>query len=129
MAAGSKIGRNTPLLGLAFLISAITAERPAAILARSAPAKSRREGDAAARLRISLKGTAAFAAASSLTLVARIRVRMSRVVTVTAPLWAPNGCCRTRLEADVAVGKPHGAPKRKRGVVPRHRLDDDRFVR
>src|SRR6202163_508696 len=103
MAAGSKIGRNTPLLGLAFLISAITAERPAAILARSAPAKSRGAGDAAARLRISLKGTAAFAAASSLTLVARIRVRMSRVVTVACSAMGAE-----RLLPDATRGRRSG---------------------
>src|SRR6266566_3279524 len=100
MAAGSKIGRNTPLLGLAFLISAITAERPEAILARSAPPKSRGLGDDAARARISLKGTAASAAASSLALVARIRVRMSRVVTATgSPMnaeWTPADAIRDR---------------------------------
>ena len=100
MAAGSKIGRNTPLLGLAFLISAITAERPAAILARSAPAKSRGLGDDPARARISLKGIAASAAASSLALVARIRVRMSRVVTATGCAmnaeWTPPDATRAR---------------------------------
>ena len=36
-----KSSRNTPLLGLAFLTSAITPAWPAAILARSAPSKSR----------------------------------------------------------------------------------------
>ena len=41
MSAGMKSARSTPLLGLAFLISAITAAWPAAILARSAPSKSR----------------------------------------------------------------------------------------
>ena len=41
MAAGSKSARSTPLLGLAFLISAITAGKPAAILARNAAMKSR----------------------------------------------------------------------------------------
>jgi hypothetical protein len=38
---GSKSSRSTPLLGLAFLISAITAARPAAIFARSARSKPR----------------------------------------------------------------------------------------
>src|SRR6202521_3009193 len=103
MAAGSKIGRNTPLLGLAFLISAITAERPAAILARSAPAKSRGAGDASARLPISLKGTAAFAAASSLALVARMRVRMSRVVTVACSAMGAE-----RTPPDAARARPRG---------------------
>src|ERR1700730_7310717 len=109
MAAGSKIGRNTPLLGLAFLISAITAERPAAILGRSAPAKSRVGRDAAARLCISLKGIAAFAAASSFALVARIRVRMSRVVTVAC---SATGAERTLQDATRARRSGRQTPRR-----------------
>src|SRR6516165_8943824 len=41
MAAGSNCSRSTPLLGLAFLISAMTAASPRATLARMAAAKPR----------------------------------------------------------------------------------------
>src|SRR3954470_17269635 len=41
MAAGSNCVRSTPLLGLAFLISAMTAASPRATLARKAAAKPR----------------------------------------------------------------------------------------
>src|SRR3977135_4419349 len=109
MAAGSKIGRSTPLLGLAFLISAITAERPLAILARSAPAKSRGTGDDPARMRISLKGIAAFAAASSLALVARIRGRIARLVPAAG---SATGAERTLPDATRARRSGRQTPRR-----------------
>src|SRR6266446_5644203 len=77
IAVGSKLARNTPLLGLAFLISAITADSPAAIFARNAPSKSRGGGAARAARSVSANGRTRLAAAISSALVARIRVRMS----------------------------------------------------
>src|SRR5262245_54442477 len=79
MAAGSKLSRSTPRLGLAFLISAITAGRPAASRARSAPTKSR--GGAALRAAFSRAGCgrAFLARASSPALAARMRCRTSAI--------------------------------------------------
>ena len=57
MSAGAKRSRMTPLLGLAFLISAITAGSPAAILACSAAAKPRGSGMALQRAINSACGT------------------------------------------------------------------------
>ena len=63
MSAGMKSARITPLLGLAFLISAITAAWPAVILARSAPTKSRVSTRLSASRRMSA-GLAPLAAAT-----------------------------------------------------------------
>src|SRR5918993_3417216 len=79
MAAGWKSSRRTPLLGLAFLISATTAGLPASSRLRNAPSKSRAGGAARAFASISANGAAAFADASSSVLVARIRCRMSLI--------------------------------------------------
>ena len=74
-----------PLDGLARFISAITAARPAAIFARSAPTKSRGGGAAAARRCISASGAAARAASSSSRLRARMRSRISDDVNAITP--------------------------------------------
>jgi hypothetical protein len=67
------------------MISAITAGLPAAIFARSAPAKSRGATAARARRSISASGTLARAASISARLVARMRRRMS----ATSPCLRP----------------------------------------
>src|SRR2546425_11860470 len=66
-----------PLLGLAFLISAITAGRPAVIVARRAPIKSRGLPAASASRRAAAAPRVFFAFAISSTLTARILSRMS----------------------------------------------------
>src|SRR5204862_4067341 len=73
-----------PRLGLAFLISAPTARRPAAIRARSAPSNCRAGGIERAADSISLDGRARFAAVISSAFVARIRPRMSELRTGSA---------------------------------------------
>jgi hypothetical protein len=65
------------LEGLAFLISEITAARPAAILLRMAPTKSRAGAWAAACSRTAASETTARAAATSSRFTARILLRMS----------------------------------------------------
>src|SRR5215831_1114920 len=77
MSAGSKFARSSPLLGLAFLISATTAGRPAATLARKAPSKSLTSRASSARRRRAARSTTAFALATSSALAARIICRMS----------------------------------------------------
>src|SRR3990167_5656968 len=77
MSAGMKSARSTPLLGLAFLISAITALCPAAILRLSAPSKSRVSTRLSASARMAAKGTRFWAAATSSRLTATIWFRMS----------------------------------------------------
>src|SRR5438477_9079409 len=78
MSAGmNSPGRSTPLLGLAFLISAITALLPAAILRRNAPSKSRVSTRLSASARIASSGTLFFAAAISSRLTAMILSRIS----------------------------------------------------
>ena len=72
-----KSARSTPLLGLAFLTSAITALWPAAILARSAPSKSRVSTRLYASARIASSGIFFCAAAISSRLTATILSRMS----------------------------------------------------
>src|SRR5688572_23933838 len=79
MAAGWKSSRSTPLLGLAFLISATTADFPASSRLRNAPSKSRAAGAARAFASTSANGATAFADASSSAFVARIRCRMSLI--------------------------------------------------
>src|SRR5574343_685191 len=80
MSAGMKSARSTPLLGLAFLISAITAACPLAILARSAPSKSRVSTRLSASARITSNGRRFLAAATSSCLTATILFRMSLMV-------------------------------------------------
>src|SRR3990167_4060222 len=77
MSAGMNSSRNTPLLGLAFLISAITAAWPAVILARSAPSKSRVSTRLSASKRTTSSGFFLRAAAISSCLTATILLRMS----------------------------------------------------
>src|SRR6478609_7893631 len=77
MSAGMKSSRSTPLLGLAFFTSAITAGWPAAILARSAPSKSRVSTRLKASSRIASSDFFFFAAAISSCLTATILFRMS----------------------------------------------------
>src|SRR3990167_2055003 len=77
MSAGMNSSRNTPLLGLAFLISAITADWPAVILARSAPSKSRVSTRLSASKRTTSSGFFLRAAAISSCLTATILLRMS----------------------------------------------------
>src|SRR3990167_6368592 len=79
MSAGSKSARSTPLLGLAFLISAITAAWPLAILARSAPSKSRVSTRLSASARMASKDRRFSAAATSSCLTATILLRMSDI--------------------------------------------------
>src|SRR5258707_10367342 len=66
-----------PLLGLAFLISAITAGRPAVIFARRAPIKSRGFPAASAWRRTAAAPRGFFAFAISSVLTARILSRIS----------------------------------------------------
>src|SRR3990167_620346 len=77
MSAGMKSSRSTPLLGLAFLISAITAAWPAAILALKAPSKSRVSKRLSASKRTTSSGFFLRAAAISSCLTATILLRMS----------------------------------------------------
>src|SRR5262252_7035596 len=77
MPAGSKSARSSPLLGLAFLISATTAGRPAATFLRNAPSKSLVSGASSARRRNDATSTPRFALATSSALTARIFCRMS----------------------------------------------------
>ena len=70
MAAGWKSSRITPLLGLAFLISAMTPALPSACLARRAATKSRRSWRASASARTAASGRLFSAAAISWRLVA-----------------------------------------------------------
>src|SRR3954463_3447240 len=76
MSAGSNSSRSTPLLGLAFLISAITAARPAAIFVRKAPSKSRVSTRLSASSRTTSSDFFFFAAATSSCLTATILSRM-----------------------------------------------------
>src|SRR3954469_13516656 len=76
MSAGMKSGRITPLLGLAFFTSAITAGLPAAIFARSAPSKSRVSTRLSASSRTASSDFFFFAAATSSCLTATILSRM-----------------------------------------------------
>jgi hypothetical protein len=80
MSAGMNSSRSTPLLGLAFLISAITAAWPAAILARRAPAKSRVSTRLSASKRTASSELLFCAAAISSRLTAMIFSRMSDMV-------------------------------------------------
>src|SRR3990167_6150100 len=77
MSAGMKSSRNTPLLGLAFLISAITAAWPLAILALMEPSKSRVSKRLSASKRTTSSGFFLRAAAISSCLTATILFRMS----------------------------------------------------
>src|SRR5690349_16676463 len=77
MSAGMKSSRSTPLLGLAFLTSAMTAGLPAAILARSAPSKSRVSTRLSASSRTASSDRLFLAAATSSCLTATILSRMS----------------------------------------------------
>src|SRR5574343_1165641 len=80
MSAGMKSVLNTPLLGLAFLISAITAAPPAATLARIAPTKSRVSTRDSASARMAASDFFLTAAAISCRLTATIWFRMSLMV-------------------------------------------------
>eukprot|EP01137_Pigoraptor_chileana_P020486 Opistho-2@82927 len=80
MAAGRKSARITPLLGLAFLISAITPLWPAAILARSAASKPRTSVRASASSRWLARERFLRAAATSSTLTSQMRCRMSAML-------------------------------------------------
>src|SRR5262245_19165041 len=77
MSAGTKSARSTPLLGLAFLTSAITALSPAVILRRIAPSKSRVSTRLSASARMASIGIFFCAAAISSRLTATIFSRMS----------------------------------------------------
>src|SRR5947209_1680485 len=78
MRAGSKsVARMRPRLGLARLISAITAGFPARDFSRNAAANPRGGSARAARVRISAGGTAALARSTSRRLASRMRFRMS----------------------------------------------------
>src|SRR6185437_15693208 len=77
MDAGSNCSRSTPLLGLARLISAMTAGCPPSIRERIAAANPRGAGIARASLSRAANGRATCAAITSSALVARIFARMS----------------------------------------------------
>src|SRR5581483_136823 len=83
MSAGRKSARNTPLLGDAFLISAMTAGCPRCIRSRSAAAKSRGAGAASTRPERVLSGRRSARAHISSLLRATIRRKMSGVSTAT----------------------------------------------
>src|SRR5579862_8896616 len=75
MRAGSKSARINPRLGLARLISAMTAGKPRATFARIALSNPRGGVASRARRRISAGSMRAFAAATSTRLASRMRVR------------------------------------------------------
>src|SRR6185312_1429788 len=77
IAAGSKSTRITPLLGLAFFTSAITAGRPASIFASMAAANPRVSGCSAMRAVNSASGNRLRRSATSSALRVRMRLRMS----------------------------------------------------
>src|SRR5690606_19543158 len=77
MSAGWKSARITPLDGLAFLISAITAGSPLAMAACRALAKPRTGGAPATRAFNSANGMRALRSATSCDLRARMVLRMS----------------------------------------------------
>src|SRR5471030_2143720 len=79
MAAGSNCSRSTPLLGLAFLISAMTAASPRATLARIAAAKPRGAVWARASSCRSPALSLGRAAAISSRLTSTMRCRMSDI--------------------------------------------------
>src|SRR5574343_1168298 len=79
MSAGMKSSRSTPLDGLAFLTSAITAAWLAAILARKAPSKSRVSTRLSASARMAAKDFFLRPAATSSRLTATILLRMSLI--------------------------------------------------
>src|SRR5581483_5698160 len=79
MERGSKSARSTPLLGLAFLISAMTAGSPRSSLARSAPTKSRTSWRSRAARSSSAIERVARAVAISACLVATMRSRISLI--------------------------------------------------
>src|SRR5574343_1918754 len=87
MSAGMKSARITPLLGLAFLISAITAAWPWAILARSAPSKSRVSTRLSASWRMVARGRRFCAAATSSCLTATILFRISLMGSCLVGPW------------------------------------------
>src|SRR5690606_28283436 len=80
MSAGRKSGRITPLDGLAFLTSAITAGSPLAMAACNALAKPRTGEASATRAFSSTNGTRALRSATSCNLRARMVLRMSLMV-------------------------------------------------
>src|SRR6266571_2815777 len=89
MPAGSNGARSTPWLGLAFLISAMTAGSPAAIFARSAPTKSRGFSAASAWRRTAASPRIRLAFAISSALTARIWSRMSATRKLLRQLHEP----------------------------------------
>src|SRR3954453_16086368 len=79
MSAGMKSARSTPLLGLAFFTSAMTAAWPAAIFARRAASKSRVSTRVKASSRTASSGFFFLAAVTSSCLTATIWSRMSLI--------------------------------------------------
>jgi hypothetical protein len=79
MSAGRKSSRSTPLLGLAFFTSAITAASPAATLPVSTSAKPRVAGACSTRPARSRNGNRSARAVISSTLRSRIFFRISGV--------------------------------------------------
>src|SRR5574337_990723 len=97
MSAGMKSSRITPLLGLAFLISAITPAWPLSILARSAPTKSRVSTRLSASRRMSAKGRRFLAAATSSTFTSQIFFRMSDMAWLLGAVGGGAGSGRELL--------------------------------
>src|SRR6267142_2389501 len=111
MPAGSNCSRSTPLLGLAFLISAITAGKPAAIFRRRAPAKSRGAPVPSARRRIAVASTLVFAFAISSALTARIFSRMSATCELLGEFHERFELCSRRAALDQLEGLLHAVLK------------------
>src|SRR3989338_5083544 len=99
ISAGQKSARSTPLLGLAFLISAITAAWPAAILARIAPTKSRGAAACSASARTAASGLRICASFTSCAFTARIFLRMS---DIAAPAFKKGAHFNTLLAVKCA---------------------------
>src|SRR3990167_6710055 len=110
MSAGMKSARITPLLGLAFLISAITAAWPLAILARNAPSKSRVSTRLSASWRRAARGRRFCAAATSSCLTATILFRMSLMGRC---LVGPGGGLFQNFDENAVHSEPHHDEQRR----------------
>src|SRR6218665_4861 len=115
-----KSARSRPLLGLAFLISAITAAWPWLILARSAPSKSRVSTRLSASARPAARGTRFWAAATSARLAAMIWSRISFMVVGRGWVFQASACVRATNSSSLSSPAPHPiTPPAPRPRAPR----------
>src|SRR6218665_1402859 len=112
MSAAMKSARSRPLLGLAFLISAITAAWPWLILARSAPSKSRVSTRLSASARTAARGTRFWVAAPSARLAAMIWSRMSFMVVGKEWVFQASACVRATNCSSLASAAPEAIAAR-----------------